>query len=155
MTILYAALTLLALLTIKHFVADFPLQTPYQYLNKGNYGHPGGILHSAIHAGFTAIAVIITLVIFGLPSAAFTSLMIFNSVLVDFLVHYHCDWAKVQITHKYGWASAGVDENGKKCLRIYDNKYFIALGADQLVHGLTYVAILGINVFTLIILGVI
>ena len=36
-----AILTLaaVAVLMLKHAVADFYLQTPYQYLNKGTYGH--------------------------------------------------------------------------------------------------------------------
>ena len=40
-------LVAVAVLMAKHMVADFYLQTPYQYLNKGTYGHPGGFLHSA------------------------------------------------------------------------------------------------------------
>ncbi|MEP7292538.1 MAG: hypothetical protein ABI835_12190, partial [Chloroflexota bacterium] len=34
------------ILELKHFVFDYPLQRPYQFLNKGTYGHPGGILSS-------------------------------------------------------------------------------------------------------------
>lgn len=38
---------LLFWLFTKHFIVDFPLQAfPYQYQNKGTYGHPGGLLHS-------------------------------------------------------------------------------------------------------------
>ena len=50
-----AILTLaaVAVLMAKHAVADFYLQTPYQFLNKGTYGHPGGFLHAGIHAALT------------------------------------------------------------------------------------------------------
>ena len=41
------ALAAVAVLMVKHALADFYLQTPYQYLNKGTYGHPGGLLHAA------------------------------------------------------------------------------------------------------------
>ena len=42
-------LLLIALLT-KHLIVDFPLQAfPYQYKNKGTYGHPGGLLHAGLH----------------------------------------------------------------------------------------------------------
>ena len=37
---------ILLLLALKHFIADALLQRPYQYLNKGIYGHPGGIVHA-------------------------------------------------------------------------------------------------------------
>lgn len=41
---------LFILFQIKHFICDFPLQAfPYQYLNKGTYGHPGGLIHATIH----------------------------------------------------------------------------------------------------------
>ena len=41
----------LAYLMAKHALADFFLQTKYQWANKGRYGHPGGLLHAAIHVG--------------------------------------------------------------------------------------------------------
>ena len=40
-------------LFVKHYFADFQWQTSYMYLNKGKWGHPGGLLHSGIHAGLT------------------------------------------------------------------------------------------------------
>ena len=30
----------LALFQTKHLICDYMLQTPFQYLNKGKYGHP-------------------------------------------------------------------------------------------------------------------
>ena len=35
-------LAAIAILMVKHTAADFFLQTPYQYCNKGTYGHPAG-----------------------------------------------------------------------------------------------------------------
>jgi hypothetical protein len=41
---------LMLLLTIKHFIFDFLYQPPYQWQNKGTYGHWGGLVHSGQHA---------------------------------------------------------------------------------------------------------
>ncbi len=49
-------LAAIAILMVKHAVADFFLQTPYQYCNKGTYGHPGGFLHAGIHVALTPLA---------------------------------------------------------------------------------------------------
>ncbi len=78
-------LAAVALLMLKHTAADFFLQTPYQYLNKGTYGHPGGILHSAIHVALTPLVYLVLL-----PG----SLTIAAAIAVgEFVVHYHVDWA--------------------------------------------------------------
>jgi hypothetical protein len=113
-----AILTLaaVAVLMLKHAVADFYLQTPYQYLNKGTYGHPGGFLHAGIHAALTPFVYLVLV-----PS----SLLL---VLGEFAVHYHVDWLKEQVTQRNGWTSQ-------------DRGFWYARGIDQLVHGLTYVAI--------------
>lgn len=52
---------MIALLFTKHFIIDFPLQTKYQWSNKGIYGHPGGILHAGLHG----IGTFFTLLAFG------------------------------------------------------------------------------------------
>ena len=43
----------LVLFQLKHLIADFFLQTPFQVSNKGRYGHPGGIVHAGIQVGLT------------------------------------------------------------------------------------------------------
>src|SRR5690606_10987786 len=52
-------LAALLILQAKHFVADFLLQTPYQFLNKGRYGHPGGLIHAGIHALSSTLAFLV------------------------------------------------------------------------------------------------
>jgi Protein of unknown function (DUF3307) len=109
----------LAYLAIKHAIADFFLQTKYQWENKGRYGHPGGLLHAAIHTVFS-------LPIFWMvqpESAQWAALVL----AAEFVVHYHCDWIKEQILKQYA-------------LTYQDDGFWRALGIDQLVHGLTYVA---------------
>lgn len=106
---------------LKHAVADFYLQSAYQYLNKRRYGHPGGIVHSAIHAALTPLVYLVIA-----PSL----LLAFGIAASEFLLHYHIDWLKEQITHRNGWTAQ-------------DRGFWYALGADQLVHGLTYLVIVG------------
>jgi hypothetical protein len=43
-------LLLLFLLFTKHLILDFLYQPPYQWKNKGTYGHLGGIVHAGQHA---------------------------------------------------------------------------------------------------------
>lgn len=111
-------LTLILLLSIKHFICDFPLQAfPYQYKNKGTYGHPGGILHSYIHVLGTWIVLI-----------KFTPLWVMYGLL-DGFAHYHIDWAKMNINKKFGWGP------------LTSEWFWVAVGVDQLLHMLTYLFI--------------
>jgi Protein of unknown function (DUF3307) len=109
-----------AVLMIKHAIADFYLQTPYQYLNKGSYGHPGGLLHAGIHVALTPLVYLVLV-----PASLLVASLI---ALGEFALHYHVDWLKEQITHRNG-------------LTAQDRGFWYALGADQLIHGLTYLAI--------------
>ena len=113
-------LAAVAVLMAKHTVADFYLQTAYQYLNKGTYGHPGGLIHAGIHVALTP------LVYFVLAPASV--LLALGITVGEFLVHYHTDWLKEQINRREGWT-------------VNDHKFWSLLGTDQLVHGQTYLAI--------------
>ncbi|HEX5931247.1 MAG TPA: DUF3307 domain-containing protein [Methyloceanibacter sp.] len=114
------ALAAVAVLLVKHAVADFYLQTPYQYLNKGIYGHPGGLLHSGIHVALTPLVYLVLV-----PG----SLLVAGAIAVsEFLLHYHIDWLKEQVIQRNG-------------LTAQDPGFWHALGTDQLIHGLTYLAI--------------
>jgi hypothetical protein len=114
-------LVAVAILMLKHTVADFYLQTPYQYINKGIYGHPGGLLHSGIHVALTPLVYIVL--------APGSLLLVVAIALGEFAVHYHVDWLKEQLTHRHEWTAR-------------DRGFWYALGTDQLVHGLTYLAII-------------
>ena len=106
-------------------IIDFFLQTPYQYCNKGKYGHPGGLLHAGIHVALTPLVYLVL---------APASLVLAGAVaLGEFAVHYHVDWAKEQLMHRNGWTSQ-------------DRGFWYALGTDQLVHGLTYLLIVAVLV---------
>lgn len=118
-----STMTLLFAFAIKHFVVDFLMQKPYQYLNKGTYGHPGGLLHSGLHA-------FATLVILCQWSAS-TPPLIAAMTAFDFVTHYHIDWAKVQINKRMGWGANTHEQ------------FWWLLGADQFAHTLVYCIIVG------------
>lgn len=121
MTEAQAVVMLLSFFGIKHFVVDFLLQRAYQYKNKGTYGHPGGLLHAALHG----LGTVLVLWIFAdLP-------WIVMMAVFDMVVHYHVDWAKTNINARFGWTPTTHDE------------FWWLLGLDQLLHFLTYVAIIG------------
>jgi Protein of unknown function (DUF3307) len=109
----------IAYLAFKHMIADFFLQTKYQWSNKGRYGHSGGLLHAAIHTVLSAPVLLI------LPPA---SIEFGAAVLAaEYVVHYHCDWTKEQVVKANKWTFT-------------NDAFWRAMGVDQLVHGLTYVA---------------
>ena len=114
-------LILFTLLIIKHFIIDFPLQTPFQWQNKGTYGHPGGLLHAGLHGIGTFLCFVWAIV---------TPFALFLAVL-DMIIHYHVDWAKMNINAKYGWKP---DQHPE---------FWVLLGLDQLAHYLTYVILIG------------
>jgi hypothetical protein len=113
---------LLILLTLKHFICDFVYQPPYMFLNKGTYGHPGGIIHSGLHS----VVTFVILLFFATPPLAAAI------AIGEFVIHHHMDWCKMWYNAKKGW---GANTH---------NEFWVLLGFDQLVHSLTYIAIIGL-----------
>jgi hypothetical protein len=109
-------LILILLLFSKHFIVDFPLQTKFQYSNKGTYGHPGGILHASLHGLGTFICIY-----WYAPVAAI------YLALADMFAHYHIDWAKMKLNSKLGWSPTTHEQ------------FWWLLGLDQYLHAVTYV----------------
>lgn len=116
-------ITMLVLLLVKHFVWDFLYQPPYMWQNKGTFLHPGGILHSGLHAVTTYI--ILTFYLQYALGALILSCF-------EFVLHYLTDFAKMNINQRFGWKSNT------------HNEFWILTGLDQLIHSLTYVAILAL-----------
>jgi len=117
-------LLLLVLLFFKHYVFDFTrLQCPYMYLNKGTYGHPGGIFHTGLHvaASFVVLTAFLWWTQLALPLWAF--LVIYMG---EALIHYHMDFYKMSKNAREGWLC-------NKHPQFWD-----LTGKDQLVHSLTY-----------------
>ena len=125
------AIILLLALQVKHLLVDFFMQRPYQYRNKGIWLHPGGILHAAEHAVFSAFS--LTLFV---PQYV---LLIGIIAVCEFIAHYLIDYSKVNICKNYSWSKT-VDNR----LEIYSDRYFHALGVDQFLHQLTYLAMVAI-----------
>ena len=120
-----AILLLITLLILKHFVCDWLLQDrfPYQFLNKGTYGHPGGLLHAGIATLGTAVA----LSIYGEVYSHFPAKVVFSVLLAENVFHYHLDWLKMNLNK---WLK--LDKNR-------DGGFWDLVGADQTLHHLSYV----------------
>ncbi len=113
---------LLLALTIKHFIIDFPLQPRFMYANKGTYGHLGGIAHASAHGGGTFLCLMLFAPTFAIQLA-----------IADTVVHYHIDWAKMNINTKLGWGPTTHEQ------------FWWLMGFDQLLHSLTYIGIIVIS----------
>lgn len=109
-------LLLVLLLQIKHLVADFFLQNAYILDNRRFYGHPGGLLHVAIHL----VGSLIVLVVVGTTTAVLLPIL-----AVEAIVHYHLDWSKDNFV-------------AARSLTPRDPVYWYATGVDQALHHLTY-----------------
>ncbi len=117
-----AVLAVMAILLIKHFLFDFVLQGPAQLRHKAQYGHPFGLLHAGLQAAGSLPAFLVVA-----PSAAVAAAIVAG----EFAVHYHLDWGKEQLLRRTGWSYG-------------DSRYWAVFGADQMIHGLTYVTIGGV-----------
>jgi hypothetical protein len=121
-------------LTIKHWCCDWLLQTPFQYLNKGKYGHPGGLLHVVI--AMLGSLYVITLLDgdkpvpwvrdYHHPASVLMRLMI-TLVAIEGLIHYHCDWAKENICRWAGWHANNSEW------------YWRLIGLTQGINQITYI----------------
>ena len=119
MSVLQGSLIILGLLQIKHFLTDFVWQTDRMIQEKGTYGARHGIYHSGLHA-------LGTLVIFTMLDPVLG----FISALIDFIAHYHIDWAKIKI-----------NENNHYTPK--DKEFWFWFGLDQLSHQITYLFLVG------------
>jgi hypothetical protein len=111
---------LLVLFEIKHWYADFVIQTYKQTVHKGIYRDPIGISHTVDHM-YTSL---IVLIFFSLFIHALAPLTMLAVVIVEGIIHYHVDYIKVHY---------GCKDHTKP---LYWNQF----GQDQLAHQLTYLA---------------
>jgi len=119
MTDAVLVLALLILFQIKHFIADYPLQTPAMIRGKGILFNPQGILHSLHHSALTLAA----LGVFSIVHPITLSAAVIIAV-AEFFIHYLIDYAKMQV--------------GKN-LSTDNPKFWWAIGFDQMLHHLTYI----------------
>jgi Protein of unknown function (DUF3307) len=134
--------TLLVLFQLKHFVADYPLQSPSFFIGKfrEDWGFLGPLLaHVGIHAAFT-FALCVS---FGASWSVALGLACFDAG-----VHFVMDRAKASGRYLGRWKPltaegwmAATRTNDRKALR--GNKLFWqALGFDQMIHHLTDYAVI-------------
>lgn len=118
--ILKMSLILLVLLQIKHMFADFYLQTPRMLAARDRYLHMGRAQHAGVHALGSAGALL------WVGTAMPVLLLI---VAFEWVAHYHIDWGK-------GWYTNATQHTPA------DPGYWRAIGLDQALHQLTYVAMI-------------
>ena len=127
---------LLILFQIKHFICDYPLQTPYML---GKMGRTNWIKPLAAHAGVHALGTFIIVYTF-MHTAYWLDSFIFATAfaLVDFTLHFIVDRVK-----------ASPDLGGK--WKPDQPCFWWVLGADQMSHHLFnylfifLICILGVN----------
>ena len=121
-------LLLLILLQIKHYYADFVIQTHRQVVQKGIYRDLVGISHSIDHVWTTLVVLFLF--------SFFYTISPITIIVISFMegiIHYHIDFIKV----KHG------EKNTTTAL------YWNHFGLDQLAHQLTYLVMVA-YVFNLI-----
>jgi hypothetical protein len=109
-------LLILALLQIKHWYIDFVDQSMDEVHSKGKYGQWLGFRHSLKHS-------VATFAIFWLFVPTHLALLV---ALIDLVIHYHTDWTKMNYGNR----------------DMQNPKFWNHLGLDQMVHQLTYIALI-------------
>jgi hypothetical protein len=107
-------------LEIKHYLADYVFQPGWMLAGKGNIFHPGGYAHAGVHAALS----LLVLVVMGAPFALALALF-----AAEFVIHYALDYGKIVYSH-------GVHPDNKP------QRYWALHGLDQLLHQLTYIAMI-------------
>jgi hypothetical protein len=107
-------------LELKHIVADYFLQPGWMVTGKGDLREMGGYAHAGLHAVLSGLVLLV---------AQVPLLVTLGVVVLEFLVHYALDYAKLRY-------SAGVDAQANP------SRYWRMHGIDQAAHQLTYAVIL-------------
>ena len=113
----------LIFLQIKHWYIDFVDQTEEEIKHKGIYLDWIGIKHSVKHGVSTFV------ILWAVLGWVETDLA-FALATVDFLLHYHIDWFKMNY--------------GNRDIRT--PQFWNHLGLDQMAHQIVYIIIAGLTV---------
>ncbi|UWQ46242.1 DUF3307 domain-containing protein [Leisingera aquaemixtae] len=113
-----SVLLLLCALQVKHLFADFFLQTPKMLSGRCAYVHAGRAQHAGVHVIGSAIAFLL----FGAP---LTFILVLG--LLEWVVHFHIDFGKARFSER-------------KKLNPQQAMFWQAMGSDQALHQLTYIA---------------
>lgn len=115
-----ATVAMLACMQLKHFLADYVLQPAWILRGKGDLRMVGGYVHAAAHALGSAPALMIA----GAGPARIVIL-----VLAEFVAHYLIDFVKALASRR-------------SCSDSSRRSFWVMHGADQLMHQLTYAALI-------------
>ncbi len=113
-----AVFLMLCLLLIKHMFADYYLQTPKMLSGRGEYFHLGRAQHAGVHV----VGSVVVLLMFGAPLR-----FILIIAALEWIIHFNIDFVKARYSDK-------------KRLEPTQAAFWRAAGLDQLMHNLTYVA---------------
>ncbi|RST88077.1 DUF3307 domain-containing protein [Aquibium carbonis] len=117
-------LGVLACLQLKHFAADYLLQTPWIIAGKGHLDRPGGYAHAGIHAVLSVPALLLA----GLDLPKVAALC-----AAEFVVHFLIDHSKAVF-------SRGSDKGPTTAT------YWALHGGDQCIHHLSYLLMTGVAI---------
>lgn len=112
----YALFLMLGLL-IKHYFADYTLQSSWIIKGKGSFARAGGYVHAAIHVVGTTVV----LAVLSVPAA-----LIWILGACEFVIHFLLDFAKVNLGDRFSSSQNPW-------------KFWAINGLDQLFHHMTYV----------------
>lgn len=142
--ILLKTFALLILFQLKHFISDYPLQTPYML---GKFKEKDWLLplsaHAAVHAIFTILI-----------SLCFTSTGVAIALgIFDFVIHFSMDRIKVspKLLGRFTALSkremisilnSKIDQDAKEVMLKSNKLFWWSLGLDQGVHHITHYIII-------------
>jgi Protein of unknown function (DUF3307). len=109
----------LIVLVLKHFAADYLMQTGWMISGKGRWQHLGGYAHAGVHG----LGTFLVLLPFGLGAG-----FVMAVALAEFALHYLLDHGKEHLSH-------GIDPAAEP------RRFWAYFGLDQTLHSLTYVGI--------------
>lgn len=148
MTLVESLLVLTAMLFVKHFLADGPLQTPYQLAGKSKLLHPGGLAHAGIHAGLTGLCLAFWAALLAPAGVDLFGLFGFAALVLlplEFVVHYLIDYAKCAVDALGRWSTTEIRPDGARLIVIEKcDAYFIAFLVDQLAHAITLIGLVAL-----------
>jgi len=113
-----SVLLLLCLLQIKHMFADFYMQTPKMLSGRGEYLHMGRAQHAGVHGVGSALV----LLLFDTPAGIILAICV-----LEWVVHFNIDYCKARFSDV-------------KQLTPTMGMFWRAVGTDQALHHLTYLA---------------
>lgn len=105
-------------MAVKHYVADFVLQT--DWMARGKERHDGWLAPLAAHAGTHALGTLLVALVFR-PTLWWLA-------LCDFPIHACIDKAKTSVSHRTRWPIADV-------------RFWWLMGFDQLLHQVTNIGL--------------